>query len=161
MRLHYGIHVELEEAANELLRKEVADLPRSQKMDLLTPWKERDRLSREVYNSEGIPDGSLRRGMFHRAWNPQHTHLNSRDATGYQLKLDTVTAYVSEQGYQDRAGEVEISLIRPMSECRILRWGNQMRLQCVPCIRYLPRGTSDRTKCKRCRTTYIRQEVAA
>lgn len=161
MRMHYGIHLELEEAANELLRKEVADLPRSQKMDLLTPWKERDRLSREVYTSEGIPDGSLRKGMFHRAWNPQHTHLNSRDAIGSQLKLDTSTVYVSEDGYQDRAGKVVTGWVtRSMSEVRILRWGkDKTRMQCIPCIRYLPQG-ADQVQCKRCRTTYVREEAA-
>jgi len=160
MRMHYGVHVGLEEAADELLRQQVASLPRSQKMDLLTPWKERDRLSREVYNSEGVPDPALRRGMFHRAWNPKQTHLNSRDAHGYQPKIDTLNLYVSEHGFQDRAGQVVTGWIRrPMSECRVLRWGNQQRLQCVPCIRYLPSGT-DEVQCKRCRTTYVREEAA-
>lgn len=158
MRMHFGVHTELEEAADELLRQQVAALPRSQKMDLLTPWKERDRLSREVYNSEGIPDPALRRGMFHRAWNPQHTHLNSRDAHGHQAKADTAGAYVSEGGYQDRSSEVVTRWIRSMNECRIIRWGNQQRLQCVPCIRFLPSG--DRVRCKRCQTTYVRGEAA-
>jgi hypothetical protein len=159
MRMHYGVHVGLEEAADELLRQQVAALPRSQKMDLLTPWKERDRLSREVYNSEGVPDPALRRGMYHRAWNPKHPHLNSRDAIGHQLKYDNTTQYVPEYGFQDRAGDLIVSWRRPMSECRTVTWGNQQRLQCIPCIRFLPSG-GDQVRCKRCCTVYIREEAA-
>jgi hypothetical protein len=74
------VNVQLEEMANELIRQSLAGVTaRSAKSDILTPWKERDRLSREVYSSSGTPDPAMRKGMYHRAWNPQHSHLNSRD----------------------------------------------------------------------------------
>lgn len=79
MRLRNGIHHPLEEEANRILREALAHLPRSEKMDVLTPWKEKDRLSREVYAGEGVVDPSIRRGMYHRMWNSKYPHLNSQD----------------------------------------------------------------------------------
>jgi hypothetical protein len=80
MRLRSGVHAQLEEAATEMIRKSLEGVTkRSDKSDILTPWKERDRLSREVYNSLGAPDAAIRKGMFNRAWNPTQPHLNSRD----------------------------------------------------------------------------------
>lgn len=80
MRLRHGVHAALEEAANELIRDSLKTVKkRADKSDILTPWKEKDRKSREVYTSSGQADGSLRRGMYHRAWNPAHPHLNARD----------------------------------------------------------------------------------
>lgn len=78
-KLRSGIDQTLEDIANEIIRQDVANKRRSEKMDILTPWKEKDRKSREVYASEGVVDPSIRRGMFHRAWNPDQPHLNSRD----------------------------------------------------------------------------------
>lgn len=159
-RTHYGIHKELEEAANELLRTAVADLPRSQKMDILTPWKERDRLSREIYTSDGVPDGAVRAGMYNRAWNPRDGHLNSRDGHVRGQRTHEMSAYWPETAYEDRPGKVIVGWVtRPLSECRIVRWGSQQRLQCVPCRRYLSAGPS--VQCKRCRTTYVREEEMA
>lgn len=155
-RVHYGIHASLEEAANELLRQAVARLPRREKMDVLTPWKERDRLSREVYTAEGAPDAALRSGMYSRAWNPMSPHLNSRSGTVRAHRTEEAAVYFPERAYQDRAGDVIVGWIsRPISECRILTWGNQSRLQCPPCRRYLPAG--DVVRCHRCRTTYVRE----
>lgn len=51
----------------------------SEKSDILTPWKEQDRRNREVYVESGTPDPSVRRGMFHRAYNPERLDLNSRE----------------------------------------------------------------------------------
>lgn len=78
-RLRNGVYLPLEEAANEILRKHLAPLPRSQKTDVLTEWKERDRKNKEVYSSEGTVDPAIRRGMYHRAWNSDKPHLNARD----------------------------------------------------------------------------------
>ncbi len=78
-RLRYGIDPTLEEVANEILRKHLAPLPRSQKQDVLTDWKERNRKSAEVYSTSGSVDPAIRRGMFNRAWNSKHPHLNARD----------------------------------------------------------------------------------
>lgn len=78
-RLKSGIDWTLEEAANEILREHLAPLPRSQKTDVLTEWKEQNRKSKEVYASGGQVDPAIRRGMFHRAWNRDQPHLNSRD----------------------------------------------------------------------------------
>lgn len=78
-RVRSGVHLPLEEAANEILRAALAPLPRSQKTDVLTEWKERDRKAKEVYSSGGTVDPAIRRGMYHRAWNPDKPYLNSRE----------------------------------------------------------------------------------
>lgn len=70
----------LEAAANELIRKSLEGVTSmAEKSDILTPWKEQDRRSREVYNPSGVADSSLRSGMYHRSWNSRDAHLNSRD----------------------------------------------------------------------------------
>lgn len=81
MILRTGVHREMEEAANELLRQHLSGITKhSDKSDILTPWKEQARRSREVYSSNGAPDGSLRKGIFGRALNPVQSHLNSVEA---------------------------------------------------------------------------------
>lgn len=73
-----GLHQPLEAAADEILRQHLSAITRNaDKSDVLTPWKHQDRTKREVYVSEGVPDGSLRRGIFTRSYNPAHPHLNS------------------------------------------------------------------------------------
>jgi hypothetical protein len=52
---------------------------RMAKSDILTPWKLEDRMEREILTSTGVADPAVRRGMFHRAWNPARPDLNSRD----------------------------------------------------------------------------------
>lgn len=51
----------------------------SAKSDILTPWKEQDRRSREVYSRSGSVDPQIRRGMYHRSANESRPHLNSRE----------------------------------------------------------------------------------
>jgi hypothetical protein len=51
----------------------------SEKKDILTPWKRQARLKREVYTRTGVADPSIRRGMYHRIYNPGKPELNSRD----------------------------------------------------------------------------------
>lgn len=78
--IRYGVHRTLEDEANRLIRESLAGVTsQSAKSDILTPWKEQDRLSREVYNGTGFPDPAIRQGMFHRAYNSAYPHLNSRD----------------------------------------------------------------------------------
>jgi hypothetical protein len=78
MIVRQGVHKELEDAANEMLRVSMSGITKhSDKADILTPWKEQSRRSREVYVPSGSPDSSLRRGSFHRDWNSQAPHLNS------------------------------------------------------------------------------------
>lgn len=81
MSLRTGVHKALEDAANELLRQSLSGVTRhSDKSDILTPWKEQARRGREVYTTDGVPDGSIRRGTFNRALNPSASHLNSVEA---------------------------------------------------------------------------------
>jgi hypothetical protein len=78
MILRHGVHKGMEDAANEMLRASMAGITKhSEKSDVLTPWKETSRRSREVYVESGTPDPSVRRGHFHRAWNSSAPHLNS------------------------------------------------------------------------------------
>lgn len=78
MRLHRGVHPELEAEADAILRKALSGITRPEdKSDVLTPWKEADRRSREVYVAEGTPDPANRSGVFHRSLNTKHSHLNS------------------------------------------------------------------------------------
>jgi hypothetical protein len=76
----HGIHPELEDEANRIIRESLKGVTkRSEKSDVLTPWKEQDRRGREVYNTTGVAEPTMRQGMFHRAWNPARPELNSVD----------------------------------------------------------------------------------
>jgi hypothetical protein len=78
--LRSGIHLPLEEAANALIFGSLKGVTKqSEKSDILTPWKEQDRRSREVMASSGTVDAAIRRGMYHRAANRSRPHLNSRE----------------------------------------------------------------------------------
>lgn len=157
-RVHYGVNWDLEAAADEILRQTLATVPRGMKMDVLTPWKLRDRLSREVYTSEGFPDPAIRRGIYGRAWNAGAAHLNSRDGFAGGSRMDESTvAYFPERSYRDRAGKVYEGRVRSQECCRLLTWGYNQRLQCVPCCRYLASG--DETVCSKCKTIYLSPEV--
>lgn len=97
-----GIHPQLEAAANEMIRQSLKNVTRhSDKSDVLTPWKEKDRRDREVYVESGVPDPSIRRGMFHRAHNPGRPDLNSREgmARGGRGSGATLSSFVEENGY--------------------------------------------------------------
>ena len=59
--VRYGVCQALEDEANELIRKALEGVTSmTAKSDILTPWKERDRLSREVYNSTGVAEPTTR-----------------------------------------------------------------------------------------------------
>lgn len=82
MILRYGKHAPMEDAADEILRQHLSTVTKhSEKSDILTPWKEQARKSREVYVPSGTPDASLRRGNFHRSLNNSMPHLNSMEST--------------------------------------------------------------------------------
>lgn len=79
-RLRYGVHKELEAEADQLLK---IDLGRTSSLasrsDILTPSKESLRRRKEILVPSGVPDPSVRQGMYNRAYNSQQVHLNSRD----------------------------------------------------------------------------------
>lgn len=69
----------MEEEANRLLRESLKGVTKhSDKADILTPWKEAERYSKEVYVPSGTPDPHSRRGVFHRRANTGRPELNSR-----------------------------------------------------------------------------------
>lgn len=79
-RARVGIDAELEAKADALIFAATkTQTKQSDKADVLTPWKERDRLSHEVYPASGIADPSAKQGTFTRVYNPVHVHLNSRE----------------------------------------------------------------------------------
>lgn len=80
MILRFGRHAPLEDVADEILRQHFSTITKhSEKSDILTPWKEQARRSREVHVPSGTPDASLRRGNFYRDINPNLPHLNSME----------------------------------------------------------------------------------
>lgn len=86
-----GVHLQLEKAANEMLRISMQGVTKhSEKSDVLTPWKEQDRYRREVYVESGTPDAATRRGNFNRAYNSERLDLNSREgmARGGRVRTD-------------------------------------------------------------------------
>lgn len=90
-RVKSGIHEQLEAEADALIFGSLKDVTsREEKSDILTPWKEKNRKSREILSRTGHPiDGALRRGMFHRKYNPIQTHLNSYDGPTRPVKMDS------------------------------------------------------------------------
>jgi hypothetical protein len=71
---------ELEDKADELIRSSLKGVTsREAKSDILTAWKLEDRYNHEVYTAAGVADPAVRRGIYGRAWNRKHQHLNSRD----------------------------------------------------------------------------------
>jgi hypothetical protein len=79
MPLRRGVHPQLEEAANALIKQSLAGTTRhADKSDILTPWKADERRRREVMVPSGTPDPAVRSGIFTRAINPTAGHLNSR-----------------------------------------------------------------------------------
>lgn len=181
MRLRHGVHAQLEEAATEMIRKSLEGVTaRSEKSDILTPWKEKDRLSREVYTSSGLADGSLRRGMYHRAWNSEAQHLNSRDG---MMPSQRVPASLSEHLENDDARLTSIRTLvvernplrseqmtadMPSSEQAVVAgrthvviatpisaWGNQTRYKCNNCTCYMAKPSNAGVMvCSRCRAVY-------
>ncbi|MEV7674975.1 hypothetical protein [Streptomyces sp. NPDC088752] len=77
-RVRHGVDLELETAADELLKESFLDNPDPEAKSLiLTRYMLQNRLRREVFTTDGTPDGAVRRGSFHRALNTKHLHLNA------------------------------------------------------------------------------------
>jgi hypothetical protein len=103
--VRYGVHQALEDAATELIRKSLEGVTSmSEKSDILTPWKEQDRRGREVYSASGTPDASVRKGMYHRAWNPSSEHLNSRDGVVRGRRTESLASHVQENRLPGQEG---------------------------------------------------------
>lgn len=97
--IRHGVHRALEDEADRLIRESLVGVTsQSAKRDILTPWKMKDRLEREVYSSSGSPDASTRSGMYNRAWNPAAPHLNSRDGVTRGRRTDSMRSFAEEQG---------------------------------------------------------------
>jgi hypothetical protein len=95
-----GIHAPLEQAANELIFGSLKGITsQKDKSDVLTPWKENDRRSKEVLTSSGFPDAQIRRGMFHRVLNREKMYLNSRE--GIAPAFRTLTIAAAGNGYHE------------------------------------------------------------
>lgn len=101
MRLTRGVHAQLEAEADRIIHGHLKQITRHQdKSDILTPWKEQDRRSHEMYVGTGVPDPAERSGMFHRSLNPRHRHLNS--ATNGSL--NNHKTHKASQGYEQAPG---------------------------------------------------------
>lgn len=103
-RVRYGVHMPLEQVADELLRTSmIGETSRDAKSDILTPWKLANRLAAEIYTSSGTPDPSLRLGIFSRDRNLTKPYLNSCDGaiTGHRGMLSGGTVETYEAGEED------------------------------------------------------------
>jgi len=109
--LKFGVHHEMEKAANELIRASLEGVTSmSAKSDILTPWKEQDRRNREVYAASGTPDPAILKGMYNRSWNSKDTHLNSRDGIARGSRTGSLSDHVREnampaEGFGNHLGE--------------------------------------------------------
>lgn len=102
--VHYGVHAQLEEAANDLIKQSLdGSTSQAAKKDILTPWKERDRRGREVYTSSGVPDPAIRKGMYRRVYNRAYPHLNSRDGHFRGMRVINDHAAMDPSGFADTA----------------------------------------------------------
>lgn len=140
-QLHYGTHQQLEDAATEILRRSLEGVKSmKEKSDILTPWKAMARLSREVYCAEGVPDGALRRGMYHRAWNSRSPHLNSMEGR----VPSGLSRGVGQNVLFDRGG----SEVQPggVYDLRI-QWGRQSRIKCPICSKFLRNALEIHCQC--------------
>lgn len=100
-RMRYGTNRQLEAQADEMLRRSLSRVTaHADKKDILTPWKQQDRVSREVYVASGFPDAAIRRGIFGRTYNPVQRHLNSREGVAPPVRdvaavdMDSLMAHV-------------------------------------------------------------------
>ncbi|MGW7100343.1 DUF7236 family protein [Streptomyces sp. NPDC054838] len=85
-RLRHGVDPELEAAADLFLKQSFLDKPdREAKSLILTGYMLQNRIRREVYTTDGVPDGAIRRGSFHRVLNHAHPHLNAIEGVARPL----------------------------------------------------------------------------
>jgi hypothetical protein len=80
MAMRFGTHPLLEAESNRIIRESLKGVTAfSAKKDILTPWKEGQAHRREVYSHTGVPDPSVRQGLYRREGNSARPDLNSRD----------------------------------------------------------------------------------
>ena len=104
MTIHRGVHRQLEDEANRLLVESLRGVRKySDKADILTPWKEKDRRKREILVAGGIADSTVRSGNFRRAFNPARPELNSRPGR-HSSSARGLAQFVRDHGVN---GEVE------------------------------------------------------
>lgn len=96
-RMRHGVHPQLEEEANSILRRSLAlQKTMEERSDILTPAKESLRHRREVLVASGTPDPAIRQGIYGRRMNNRQTHLNSRDGKASAVRVARVTSASSE-----------------------------------------------------------------
>ena len=110
-RMRYGVNRQLEAQADEMLRRSLGNITaHAEKKDILTPWKQQDRVSREVYVASGTPDPAVRKGIFGRAYNPVQRHLNSREGIAPPMRnvnaldMDTLVSHVERFSVMQHEG---------------------------------------------------------
>ena len=92
-RMRYGVYRTLEDQADAIIKESLKGVTsHREKSDILTPWKNADRHRREVYTSLGVPDESIRKGMFGRAANRARPDLNSRDGLARSNRMSSGTS---------------------------------------------------------------------
>lgn len=80
--LRSGDKNQIEEDAERLLAKGRRDEESKDKTDYLSREQLILRRNREVYSANGIPDGSLIRGLYKRTYNPEYGNRPSRAKGG-------------------------------------------------------------------------------
>lgn len=137
--LRYGIHKPTEDAANEMIRESLVGVTSQQaKADILTPWKEQDRLSKEVFNPNGVPDDAVRQGMFHRSYNTWRPHLNSREGIARFSEIARRSSDPVPRFFDPPPPPAEVVIsYHPDVVSLLLQGYGWSRLQCPGCKRYL------------------------
>jgi hypothetical protein len=109
MKMWHGTNRALEDEADRLIKESLKGITsRAAKSDILTPWKLEDRTTREILTSTGYADPAVRKGMFKRAWNPRHAHLNSRDGAYPPRRYPTLMDAAPGDGeYYDGDGSID------------------------------------------------------
>jgi hypothetical protein len=99
LRLRNGVCRPLEDLADALIADSLRGVTsRTAKSDILTKWKEEDRSRREILTSTGFADPAVRRGMFRKAWNSRHSHLNSREGFYPSRRIPDSPDFASADG---------------------------------------------------------------
>lgn len=99
LRLRNGVCRPLEDLADALIAESLRGVTsRTAKSDILTKWKEEDRARREILTSTGFADPAVRRGMFRKAWNSRHSHLNSREGHYPSRRIPDSPDFASADG---------------------------------------------------------------
>jgi hypothetical protein len=97
--MRIGVAPLLEAEANRLLRESMAGITKfSEKSDILTPTKERERRRREQFSPQGFADASYRKGVYGRVMNPSAPHLNSSEGLSRPRTrgLSTLESFIQE-----------------------------------------------------------------